>query len=709
MSILDFAIDHVRHNRPVFPGIPGGKIPAIKNPYESATLDEKQIIRWWKENPQYNICLPAGIEVEPGLFLVVIDFDRKGSNGFLTKDFMAEMGKNFPDTLTQITAGNGEHMLYTVTFLPGNGVGLIGPGIDHRGFRGYYMGAGSWCNGKEYVYKNNLLVEKAPGWLEENIKHRPKKTEPLQVVGVVNQNIAVRKGLEFIEALPAATEGERNDKAYRAACQLKNIGLDRDAAVSMLATSWKSEPALEPPEIEHAVNSAYKYSRGALGEKAPEAFFDVIPPEKEPPKGPLDLMIEKYALCRMGGTSVVLDNTTDEEGRAKVDFLKLDCFHTEQAGNTVDIGDRPVQVSKLWVKSKSRRTYRGVVFNPGYTGKEFFNFWQGFAVEPLESEPTAKAKKALENFKSHIIRNVAQDNIEHANWVFTWLAHIFQRPGEKPRTGVVLRGKKGVGKSAIFECVSKLLGSHYLSVSGRRYITGNFNAHLEGKLLYILEEAFWAKDKNADSILKDLVTNNHVQIERKGKESYSTKNLCRVVVVGNAPWLVDASAEERRYAVFEVTPGNRGDEEFFGSMVEDMDPRLLLKFFMEWDLTKANINRIPKTQELLSQKEYSGDALSSWWAECIKTGAIGDKWPEHMAKDTLRQVFREEMRARNYRGDLPSNTYIGRFLKHACPSSGHKQTRDGEQRLWAYTLPSLEVARQEWDQYIGQEGDYDTE
>ena len=173
MAIIDFAIEHIRAGRPVFPGTPDEKIPAIKNPYDVMTTDEKQVLRWWKENPKYNILLPMGVEVTPGKFIGAIDFDVKdGRNGFETADKLEAIGLYFPETLEQITPNQGAHKIYLFDFPIGNGVNSIGLGIDHRGYRGYILSAGSWYHGKEYVYKNRLQIALAPEWIAAKCKRQ---------------------------------------------------------------------------------------------------------------------------------------------------------------------------------------------------------------------------------------------------------------------------------------------------------------------------------------------------------------------------------------------------------------------------------------------------------------------------------------------------------------------------------------------------------
>ena len=77
----------------------------------------------------------------------------------------------------------------------------------------------------------------------------------------------------------------------------------------------------------------------------------------------------------------------------------------------------------------------------------------------------------------------------------TWIAHIFQRPGEKPGTAVVIRGDKGAGKSTVAEWLGAALGRYALDLADDKLLTGQFNAHQQGKLFVISEESTWAGDK----------------------------------------------------------------------------------------------------------------------------------------------------------------------------------------------------------------------
>jgi hypothetical protein len=73
------ALAYARHGWPVFPVVPGEKIPATPRGFKDATTDPAQIRAWWAANPGRNIGVATG---QPGPD--VVDVDRHGpeASGF---------------------------------------------------------------------------------------------------------------------------------------------------------------------------------------------------------------------------------------------------------------------------------------------------------------------------------------------------------------------------------------------------------------------------------------------------------------------------------------------------------------------------------------------------------------------------------------------------------------------------------------------------
>jgi hypothetical protein len=250
----------------------------------------------------------------------------------------------------------------------------------------------------------------------------------------------------------------------------------------------------------------------------------------------------------------------------------------------------------------------------------------------------------------------------------------------------------------------------------RRYLIGNFNAHLENMLFLVLDEAFWSGDKQNEGILKGLITGTHHVIERKGKEPYKVDNRTRVAIIGNEEWIVPASEDERRYAVFQVGEGRKGDRNFFHQMRVKMEQggyRLLLRYLLEYDTKGVDINAAPNTNALLHQKTESLDSLGKWWMDCLTEGRIvesqfSDSWPEQIDKDTFRQAFRRYAKDRGQGKYLPHDQWFGRAISERAPSIKSSKRKEGERNVYTYQLPALEVARADWSKYLGHDIDWDS-
>lgn len=84
---------------------------------------------------------------------------------------------------------------------------------------------------------------------------------------------------------------------------------------------------------------------------------------------------------------------------------------------------------------------------------------------------------------------------------------MVQRPGRLPGVSIVLRGDEGVGKTAIFNWMAPMFPpQHTLLVSTTRGLTGQFNAHLQGKVLVLADEAFFVGQRDIIGPLQSMIT-----------------------------------------------------------------------------------------------------------------------------------------------------------------------------------------------------------
>jgi hypothetical protein len=699
----------------VFPIVPGHKSPpALVGWQEAATRSATDIQAWWEENPDYNIGISTSKFLE-GDALLAVDVDNK--NGGVGDESLLRLelsGRTLPDTFTQTTPTRGQHLLFRVSTPVRQGTHLLGRNLDIRSDGGYLVGAGSTVESGDYRYIARPVAP-APQWIIDacGAPRGGDAQAGITLPGIDPQRAIDRATWYLQHEAPLAVQGQGGDETtYKVAARCKDLGVSAHACDCAMWLEWN--PRCSPPwtaeELSAKVRHAYKYGLEPVGSQAPEAIFATDPTAPAPGMNgtphPFDTINQQYAFVLAGGGAHILWETTDAAARYRLEHLSLGAFHSKFAPYKMQLGRAEHPVSELWMESKKRREFDGLVFMPEQTAPErFYNLWRGFAYAPAAKYVS---HPAVEAFLDHTRQNICGGNETLSRWLVGYFAHLVQRPWEKPLVALVFRGAKGVGKNAPIERVGALLGGHFLLTSNRRYLIGNFNGHLENCLLFTLDEAFWSGDKQAEGTLKDLITGREHVIEHKGKEPYTVSNKTRVVIIGNEEWLVPASYDERRFAVFDVGVGRKQDRQFFTNMRVGMESEggyaVLLRYLLDHPL--SDVNAAPHTTGLRDQKHESLDPVHQWWFECLEEGRIvgteSTTFPHDIHCDRFRAAFRRYAKERNIKARIPEDRAIGRLLKQCAPALGKRRlsVQDDGSQPYHFFFRSLDEHRAEWGVFM---------
>lgn len=396
------------------------------------------------------------------------------------------------------------------------------------------------------------------------------------------------------------------------------------------------------------------------------------------------------------------ESRDDVEGVARAEFLSKDAMRDLLANEQyLDDDGKRRPIFDAWLRSPSRRTFDGVEFAPEGlpADSKRLNLWRGFRYEPRERPG------GWSLLQGHLLDNVCGGDIELYKWLHSWMAQLVQCPAERPGTALVLIGEQGAGKSVVGQVLGHLLHpDHYVCVKHRRHLTGNFNAHLAGKLLVQAEETFWAGDREAASVLKSLITEDRTLLELKGVDAVPVRNLARVLITSNEEWVVPAAVEERRFAIFRVGNGARQDRAFFGALLAQLRDGGYAA--LHHDLLQPHVEVagqryaladpaiVPRTAALREQKLASLDTVGRWWVDRLDSGGFGGQaevWPAEVPKQSAYEDYRREARALG-RGAPVSQVDFGRKLRELCPTIADGRQATGG-RLHTYLLPSLDECR----------------
>ena len=704
----------------IFPCEKNGKLPVIKGFPERATRDPKQVEKWLGGN---NAGRNYGVSTSrygDGKALLVVDVDDKdGRTGSATILQLEMQGFELPRTFEQSTPSGGRHLIYWVDEAVKQSANAIGSGVDIRSRGGYIVGPGSSINGNSYtVIAGPEHIQRAPQWLIDRIgvaDTRPAKAK--EVLPGIDPDRAVSRARKYLtNEAPIGQAGDRNDTAFRVAARLKDFGCTPEQATELLH-EWNEtcEPPLDDGEVEHCVRSAYTYGKEPQGASAPEVKFQKV----EQPEGakavghPLDELNKEFAYVKSG--SCILHDTRDHNGRPITQRMSVAEFRYWLANKQFQAGKRTVSLADAWMEYSNRRQYDAVVFAPErQLGPRFYNLWRGF-----KYKPAARANHpGLTMFLDHALRNVCNGDEKEFKWLMGYFAHMVQRPWEKPLVALVFQGGKGVGKNALIERVGELFGVHAIVADNDRYLLSNFNGHMESCILLVLDEASWAGDKRAEGRMKGLITGSQHNIEHKGKEAYQVENLLRLVIIGNEAWLVPASQDERRFAVFCVGEGNKQDRKFFHDMrtllEKDGYPHLL-RYLLDYDLTDIDVNQAPNNKALAMQKRHSASPVEQWWMDCLYEnqlcgagfdGAI----PDAFCPRRLYAAFKVWALDRNIRARGPTVKEFKEFFTRAAPSLVFKKItetrRERGDMTYQFHNPGIDLLRADWDKYLGVENDW---
>lgn len=435
----------------------------------------------------------------------------------------------------------------------------------------------------------------------------------------------------------------------------------------------------------------------------------------------VDDLNREWALVLMGSNSVLFREQPDAMIEDQKRIVKVEAFKQwyKNKKTQVGAGDRikTITWANRWLEHPKRRQYHGVEFHPDVNNAPgtpgYLNMWSGLVVEVARERDDRKYK----TFRDHLRNNICGGNEDYFKWVFGFFAHIVQRPRERLGTALVMRGKMGTGKTKVGEIIGRLFPRHYFLVDDPRYVTGQFNAHMAICLLLQADEAVWAGDKAAEGRLKGLITAPIQHIEAKGIDPIRLPNYVRLIMTSNEEWVVPAGKDERRFAVLDVHPRCAQNHEYFREMDEELANggiEALLADLLAFDLSSVDLWRIPRTDALLEQKIRSLDSVESWWFQRLSSGSTsrnGQRWNQEIAITTLYADYiaiSDKIGVRRKKEQTVFGITMARLLPGVLDRK--KRTVDVEddrggmitRRVWCYLLPSLDVARDAFEQAVEQ-------
>ncbi|MFH1218152.1 MAG: primase-helicase family protein [Pseudomonadota bacterium] len=340
--------------------------------------------------------------------------------------------------------------------------------------------------------------------------------------------------------------------------------------------------------------------------------------------------------------------------------------------------------------------YSGVEFNPKGSSDKYLNLWVGPTISPMSGK--------WSGIKSFLLEIVCDGDQAAYNYLLGYIAHALQRPEEKPGVMIILIGGQGIGKGTLGSIFRKIWNATYIQVNNIDAVTGNFNASLERAFIVFMDEALFSGNRRASDALKSLVTEPIIHINEKYQPARQTRSYHRFIAATNASHFKNTERDDRRDFTLRVSESRKGDHAYWNELNNEIDHggvEAMAYDLLAMDLSCFNVRDKPNTNELLEQKLHGLEPIPRWWHDCLYRGAIpeGDKWPEFVSTAKAIEGILQVAGGKIYQ--KPSAISVVQEMMKLCPSAKSGQKQINHDRHRGLSLPSLQQARVEFEQYIG--------
>lgn len=340
---------------------------------------------------------------------------------------------------------------------------------------------------------------------------------------------------------------------------------------------------------------------------------------------PLQLLQDRFRLVKLSGRFYIVDMEEVrliKSGRVK---KSLEYFEKPSADLLMKRfleglstpSDPKRDIQSFWIHP-STKIYERVAFSPVDNDHNTLNLWT-----PTPIEPRPGIWTAIYKFLAEVI--CSNDSVL-LTYLLNYLAHMLQKPADKPGVMIVLLGGQGTGKGMFFRLLQRIWPTTSLMVSDVKRVLGNFNDVLAYHYVVFFDEALFVGDKASTERMKSLTTEPRIVIEGKYQPTRDIDSYHRFFAASNAEHFIHTDADDRRLMVFRVSSERQRDHAYFNALMSSFDGGDMVAAFVHdllvRDLSNFNVRDQPSTREHAKQKLRSLSGFRRFWFEVLMLGDL---------------------------------------------------------------------------------------
>src|SRR5210317_1642792 len=268
--------------------------------------------------------------------------------------------------------------------------------------------------------------------------------------------------------------------------------------------------------------------------------------------------------------------------------------------------------------------YNKIVFKPNNVGikRNELNTWAGFKAQEVDD-----VDMDVVNFFSNHIRDVwANGNEEYYKYLMSWIAQVIKHPEKKTDVAILLQGGQGSGKTLPCDILlERVFGRNIaMSSSGLGSLTQRFNGNTMSKVFCKVDELSVVDGDSFNACfdkMKSLITDSHLQVEKKGMEHITIDNHINFIMTTNHRHTVKIERDDRRYALFEVSDKYKQDTDYFADFMDTLNNDEagdhIYSYFKNYPEDEmVNLRKIPMTEIKQEMADLSKSSVVRF-VECM--------------------------------------------------------------------------------------------
>ena len=275
-------------------------------------------------------------------------------------------------------------------------------------------------------------------------------------------------------------------------------------------------------------------------------------------------------------------------------------------------------VADDFLRDKFVKKYEGMEFAPENGNSNYLNLWKGWNFQ---------GKQGNIDLFLELINSLCDWDSGCANYLLNYMAHMIQKPTEKPEVAIVLQGSQGIGKGTLFKIISKF-NNNYKHLSSIDSIAGNFSGHLLEAFIVVIDEAIFGGNKVFEGRLKNLISEPYISIRSLHKDEIQIRSYMRIFIASNEAWAVPVGEADRRYFILNCSDKYKGQTEphqFFGKInrwIDEGGSEYVFHFLKNRDISEFNPRSFPKTDARIDMQKLSLNTATRFIYELLEGNVL---------------------------------------------------------------------------------------